>query len=247
VDPAAVQRARGTRTGAVLACHLHGVCADIPAVRRLVPDVPILEDAAQAFGCHLDGRLAGTLGDMAVLSLGPGKQIDAGEGGVLLCGDDSQYDAAVAAACHPLRQLLAGLAGADPFALAIRPHPVAAILALDALASWSPRPGLIARTVILGQLSTAQQRLQPIGIDGRRASTQPYLPVLVDSGYDVPQPAGTYWTRSGAQVLPHPCPAISHAARTLLARVRLVSRSDLVLVHGGDPDGRPGRGQGSAI
>src|SRR5262249_35110470 len=79
LDPAAAARARTRVTRAVIACHLHGICADVPALRRLLPDVGIVEDASQALGSRLDGHLAGTLGDIAVLSLGPGKQIDAGE------------------------------------------------------------------------------------------------------------------------------------------------------------------------
>ena len=98
LDPHAAARARTSATRAIIACHLHGVCADIPALRRLLPDVGVLEDAAQAFGSRIDGHLAGTLGDVAVLSLGPGKQIDAGEGGVLLCAGASLHERAVAAA-----------------------------------------------------------------------------------------------------------------------------------------------------
>lgn len=69
LDPAAVAAARTPRTRAVIACHLHGVCADVPAIRRMLPDVTVIEDVAQALGNRMDGHLAGTLGDMAILSL----------------------------------------------------------------------------------------------------------------------------------------------------------------------------------
>ena len=62
IDPIAAVRARTSRTRAVLACHLHGICADIPALRHHLPGLEILEDAAQALGCGLDGQLAGTPG-----------------------------------------------------------------------------------------------------------------------------------------------------------------------------------------
>src|SRR5262249_5830126 len=84
-DPLAAARAPTSPTRAVIACHLHGICADILPLRRHLPGIGICEDASQAFGACLDGRRAGTLGDVAVLSLGPGKHIDAGEGGILLC------------------------------------------------------------------------------------------------------------------------------------------------------------------
>ena len=138
LDPAAVAAARTPRTRAVIACHLHGVCADVPAIRRLLPDLTVIEDVAQALGNRMDGLLAGTLGDMAVLSLGPGKPLDAGEGGVLLSDGYARHDRAVAIACHPLRQLLTGLSDPDPAALAIRPHPLTAVLALHQLTGWSP-------------------------------------------------------------------------------------------------------------
>ena len=132
IDPRAAARARTSRTRAAVACHLHGICADIPALRRQLPGIGICEDASQAFGARLDGRRAGTFGDVAVLSLGPGKHIDAGEGGILLCRTASLHKRAIATACHPLRNLLTGNTSTDPQALVMRPHPMTAVLALDA-------------------------------------------------------------------------------------------------------------------
>ena len=221
VDPAAAAKARTSRTRAVIACHLHGVCADIPALRRLLPGVGILEDAAQAFGCGLDGRPAGSLGDAAVLSLGPGKQVEPGEGGVLICRDAGLYRAAVAIACHPLRQLLSGTPDGDPGALSMRPHPMTAILALHALAGWTPRPARQGRTRVR-RLLAADAWLKPLGEESRHASSHPCVPVLLPrAGRPPGPPAGVRWTHSGAQVLPCVPPGDREAATSLLGRVRL--------------------------
>lgn len=47
-------------------------------------DVPIIEDAAQAPGAMVQGRRAGTWGDVGVLSFGGSKLLSAGRGGALL-------------------------------------------------------------------------------------------------------------------------------------------------------------------
>ena len=62
LDPARWRPPGPRRTRAVIACHLHGVCADVPAIRRLLPGVTVIEDVAQALGSRLDGLLAGTHG-----------------------------------------------------------------------------------------------------------------------------------------------------------------------------------------
>jgi hypothetical protein len=176
LDPAAVATARTPRTRAVIACHLHGVCADVPSIRLLLPGVTVIEDMAQALSNRMDGLLAGTMGDMAVLSLGPGKPLDAGEGGVLLNDTYASHDRAVAIACHPLRQLLTGLPDPDPAALAIRPHPVTAVLALHQLTGWSP--------------AAARSRYTETA---RHLSGQPALRLLTDAGrmavFTGPEPA----------------------------------------------------------
>jgi len=224
LDPAAAAKARTRRTRAVVACHLHGICADIPALRELLPGVGIIEDAAQAFGGRLDGLPAGCLGDVAVFSLGPGKPIDAGEGGVLVCGDTSAYRVAVGLACHPLRQLLAGIPDADPRALAMRAHPMTAVLALDALAGWSPEPGGRAYAGTR-QLLAADGRLRPLGYESRHFLSRGYVPVLLPPGADsLEPPPGLWWSRSGAQVLPSVRAGERETAVRLLARVRLAAQ-----------------------
>lgn len=72
------------RTKAIIPVHLFGLCADIDAIRSIIPaHVKILEDAACAAGATYKGRYAGTLGDMAAFSFHPRKSITTGEGGMV--------------------------------------------------------------------------------------------------------------------------------------------------------------------
>ena len=222
IDPVAAAKARTGRTRALIACHLHGICADVPSLRDALPGVTVIEDAAQAFGCTLDGEPAGTLGDLAVLSLGPGKHIDAGEGGVLLCADEEAHAAAIAVACHPLRHLLAGIRDATPVTLIMRPHPMAAILALHALATWSAKPAMRAQEAARAALARAPG-LRVLGDPGRHVNSSISVPVLLDDP-EAAAPPGTWWSPSGASVLPG-LPAADHtAAKDLLLRIRLATQ-----------------------
>ncbi|MBM3610769.1 MAG: DegT/DnrJ/EryC1/StrS family aminotransferase, partial [Alphaproteobacteria bacterium] len=72
------------RTKAIIPVHLFGLCADIDAIRSVIPPhVKILEDAACAAGASYKKRMAGSLGDMAAFSFHPRKSITTGEGGMV--------------------------------------------------------------------------------------------------------------------------------------------------------------------
>ncbi|MFM7241299.1 MAG: DegT/DnrJ/EryC1/StrS family aminotransferase [Opitutia bacterium] len=75
---------------AVLAVHLYGQLADMPAIAQLCRDrgLLLLEDAAQAHGAAFDGVKAGAWGDAAAFSFYPGKNLGAlGDAGALTCKD----------------------------------------------------------------------------------------------------------------------------------------------------------------
>jgi len=88
LDPAQVEARLTSRTRAVIAVHLFGLCADIDAIRSVLPsEVVIIEDAACATGALLGDRYAGGLGDVAVFSFHPRKTITTGEGGMVTTND----------------------------------------------------------------------------------------------------------------------------------------------------------------
>jgi dTDP-4-amino-4,6-dideoxygalactose transaminase len=87
VTPESVERALSPRTKAVVAVHLFGNVAPVPELRGF--GVPILEDAAQAAGASLDGRMAGALGDAATFSFYPSKNLPClGDGGAVTTDDE---------------------------------------------------------------------------------------------------------------------------------------------------------------
>jgi len=81
------------RTKAVIPVHLFGLCADIDAIRNVLPaHVKVLEDAACAAGAAYKGRKAGSLGDAGVFSFHPRKSITTGEGGMVTTNDDEMAE-----------------------------------------------------------------------------------------------------------------------------------------------------------
>ncbi|HXQ52139.1 MAG TPA: DegT/DnrJ/EryC1/StrS family aminotransferase [Stellaceae bacterium] len=90
IDPSLVATKVTPRTRAIIPVHLFGLCADIDAIRRVLPaGVHIVEDAACAAGAEYRGRPAGGLGTAGVFSFHPRKSITTGEGGMLTTDDDA--------------------------------------------------------------------------------------------------------------------------------------------------------------
>ena len=90
LDPARVEAAIGPRTRAVMAVHLYGQLADMPALVALAKrhGLLLIEDAAQAHGAMRDGRKAGAFGEAAAFSFFPAKNLGAlGDGGAVLTND----------------------------------------------------------------------------------------------------------------------------------------------------------------
>jgi perosamine synthetase len=89
IDPADLARRITPRTRAVIVVHLFGLCADMDAIRAVLPaHVKIIEDAACAAGASYKGTLAGGLSDAAAFSFHPRKSITTGEGGMVTTNDD---------------------------------------------------------------------------------------------------------------------------------------------------------------
>jgi dTDP-4-amino-4,6-dideoxygalactose transaminase len=95
VDPADIARKLTSRTRAVIIVHLFGLCADMDAIRAVVPPaVKIIEDAACAAGGSYKDTSAGALGDAAAFSFHPRKSVTTGEGGMVTTDDERLADVA---------------------------------------------------------------------------------------------------------------------------------------------------------
>jgi perosamine synthetase len=92
IDPAAAAAAVTERTTGLLPVHVFGYPADLPALERLAAQrgLWIVEDACEALGAvHADGKQVGARGNLAVFGFYPNKQITTGEGGAVVCPDES--------------------------------------------------------------------------------------------------------------------------------------------------------------
>ena len=96
VDPATCNVTAGTvaarigeRTRGIIATHLFGNPCDMAPVMALASHhgVPVIEDCAQAYLARDAGRIAGTIGDIAIFSLQQGKHMTCGEGGLVATRD----------------------------------------------------------------------------------------------------------------------------------------------------------------
>ena len=101
IDPAAVERAIGPKTKAVIPVHYGGLAADMPAILAIAErqGLKVIEDAAHALPSTCGGRLVGTLSsDATVFSFYANKTITTGEGGMVVT-----RDAAMAARMRTMR------------------------------------------------------------------------------------------------------------------------------------------------
>ena len=90
IDPAAVERAIGPKTKALMPVHYGGLAADMPALLDVARrhGLKVIEDAAHALPSTSQGRLVGTLGsDATVFSFYANKTITTGEGGMVVTRD----------------------------------------------------------------------------------------------------------------------------------------------------------------
>lgn len=86
ICPKAARGAVTEKTKAIFLVHYAGLICDMPAFTELADefDLYLVEDAAQALGSTLNGRQAGSFGDLAAFSFHETKNIISGEGGALM-------------------------------------------------------------------------------------------------------------------------------------------------------------------
>jgi perosamine synthetase len=88
LDPHEVSAYLSPKTKAVIAVDLLGHPANFEALRRIVGDIPIIEDAAQAHGAAMGSKLCGSFGLISTFSFHANKAITTGEGGAILTDDE---------------------------------------------------------------------------------------------------------------------------------------------------------------
>lgn len=81
-----------SKTKAIIPVHLFGLCADIDAIKKVAPNIAIVEDGACAAGAAYKGKSAGSLGDIGCFSFHPRKSVTTGEGGMVTTNNDELAD-----------------------------------------------------------------------------------------------------------------------------------------------------------
>lgn len=89
VDPASVAACIGPRTRALVVVHYAGVLCEMDALRTLCDHhgIVLIEDAAHAIAASYQGRPAGSFGDLAAFSFHETKNLQCGQGGLLVLKD----------------------------------------------------------------------------------------------------------------------------------------------------------------
>jgi dTDP-4-amino-4,6-dideoxygalactose transaminase len=91
IDDTLIESAITRRTRAIMIVHLYGRCAMTPRIESICRnhDLLLIEDNAQAHGCHYGNRRTGSLGHAAAHSFYPSKNLGAlGDAGAVTTDDD---------------------------------------------------------------------------------------------------------------------------------------------------------------
>jgi dTDP-4-amino-4,6-dideoxygalactose transaminase len=92
LDPDKLERAITSKTKAIMPVHLFGLPADMDRINTIASKhgIPVIEDAAQAIGSKLNGRMIGTIGQMGCFSFFPSKNLGGGGDGGLITTNDAE-------------------------------------------------------------------------------------------------------------------------------------------------------------
>jgi len=91
VSTKTIQACITSKTKAIVVVHLYGYCADMPEIMQLAKEnnLIVIEDCAQAIGTKINGKMAGSFGDIGIFSFHSHKNISTlGEGGMISVKDE---------------------------------------------------------------------------------------------------------------------------------------------------------------
>lgn len=94
ISPQEIEKRVTKKTKAVIAVHLFGLPFYVAAIKKICRqhNLLLIEDAAQAHGALLGGKMAGSFGDLACFSFYATKNMITGEGGMVTTKDAALYD-----------------------------------------------------------------------------------------------------------------------------------------------------------
>ena len=94
IDPLAVEKAITPRTKAIIPVHFAGQACNMDALLSLARkyNLKIIEDACHGHGGEYKGRKLGSIGDAGCFSFQSSKNLNCGEGGIVVTNDDGLAD-----------------------------------------------------------------------------------------------------------------------------------------------------------
>ena len=98
IDPNDIERHITKRTKAIMCVHYAGYPCDMDPIMAIADKhgLKVIEDVSHAQGGLYKGRLVGTIGHVAAMSVMSGKSLPCGEGGFLVTNDQTIYERAMA-------------------------------------------------------------------------------------------------------------------------------------------------------
>lgn len=90
IDPKDIERKITPRTKAIIIVSIYGLPPDMDEIMRIAQryNLIVIEDNAQCFLSSYKGKMAGTIGQMAIFSFENSKHISVGEGGIIITNDE---------------------------------------------------------------------------------------------------------------------------------------------------------------
>ena len=187
-----IRRRITPRTKAIIPVSICGLSPDMDPIMALASEhgLGVIEDNAQCVIGAYKGRVVGSLGHMASFSFQSSKTLTCGDGGILLCDDETLATAARRAAVLGYSTLSAR-PGDSVISEALRCHPS---FARHTSVGYNFRLPEIASAVALAELERVDELVAM-----RRFSGELFAEVMADCDWLVPQktPEGTvnaYWT-----------------------------------------------------
>lgn len=189
IDPLDVERKITKKTKAILAVSLYGLPPDLPKLRALADKhgIALIEDNAQCVLSTIDGRLAGTFGDMASYSFETTKHLSCGEGGILVTNNEYLAEKSRKIGGHGFKNLRAE-EGRTRLNQEVFQNPE--YLRHDTL-GWNYRLSEFGSAVALAQL----ERIEEL-VDLRVKSANIFIEAMSECNYLIPQAKPLGYTNS---------------------------------------------------
>lgn len=115
IDPKSIESRITDRTKALMPVHIFGMPCDMDPINAIAKkrNVPVIEDACQAWLAEYKGRKCGVLADLGCFSFQNSKHLPAGEGGAVTGNSDDLLDRA--AAFHNCGRATGSFRGSKPY------------------------------------------------------------------------------------------------------------------------------------